>query len=124
MRRASKTLRFVIRKLQDRNAKVQLLALELVDYATNACDIPFHTQLASRNFLKVVQTLLLRTGDRKLVEPVYKKLAWLCLFWHTMYAPPQKREIISTFADNYNFLRSKKVKFEKYSDSKYAKLRK
>ena len=41
--RPAKTLKFVIRKMQDKSPKVQLLALELVDYATNACDIPFHT---------------------------------------------------------------------------------
>lgn len=60
------TLKFVTRKIQGKDPKVQLLALELLDYATNFCDIPFHTQLASNSFMKVLQTLLLR---RKL-EPV------------------------------------------------------
>ena len=55
---------------------------------------------------------------------VYNKLTFLSLFWHTLYAAPAKREIISSFADNYNFLKSKNVKFEPYKDSAYAKLRK
>ena len=71
--------------MQDKNPKVQLLALELLDYATNACDIPFHTQLGSRDFLKVIQTLLLR---RKLADVVYNKITFLALFWHTLYAAP------------------------------------
>ena len=40
---------------------------------------------------------------------VKKKLTFLVMHWHTLYAT--NREIISGFAESYNFLKSKEVEF-------------
>jgi len=98
-----------------------LLALELLDYSTNYCDIPLHTQLASNTFMKSLQTLLLRRS-KKLKPVVFTKICFLCQLWHTLYAG--KREIISGFADNYNLLKQNGIPFPPNIDSKYSSLRK
>jgi hypothetical protein len=41
--------------------------------------------------------------------------------WHTLYAG--KREIINGFAENYNYLKEKGIKFPPNKDSKYSSLR-
>ncbi len=70
--RPQKTIKFITRKLQHKNPQVQLLALELLDYATNSCDLPLHIQFASLDFTKVIQALLLRRKIHQKVQCYFK----------------------------------------------------
>ena len=47
-----------ITRLRKKNGKVLLLTLELLEMATFACGLPFHTQISTKDFLRQMGYLI------------------------------------------------------------------
>lgn len=49
---------FFIARLRKKNGKVIMLTLELLEMASFACGLPFHTQISTKDFLRQMGMLL------------------------------------------------------------------
>jgi hypothetical protein len=55
----------IIRKrIMSKNPKTVYLCLELLEVAANACEVSFHAQIASKDFMMVVGSLVSKDIDK------------------------------------------------------------
>jgi len=107
----------IIRKrIMSKHPKTVYLCLELLEVAANACEISFHTQIASKDFMLVISSLVSKDIDKT----VFEKLCHLVKYWVQIFEP--YRDILPTFFEFYNALQKKGVEFPSYVESKYAYL--
>ena len=50
-----------------KNPKTLFLTLELLEVAANACELPFHTQVASKDFLMLISALAAREQEQLVI---------------------------------------------------------
>ena len=50
-----------------KNPKTLFLTLELLEVASNACELPFHTQVASKDFLMLISALAAREQEQLVI---------------------------------------------------------
>ncbi len=65
------------KKLQLKNGKVIWLQLELLEMATFLCELPLHTQIASKEFMMQINTLLnLKDLPQDVATTIYKYISY------------------------------------------------
>lgn len=111
--RPKEIIRLITRKLSVGKPKVQFLTLEVLESLTCGCELPFHTQLGQKDFLRLLSAML----TRDIAEPVRKKLIYLFQFWQTFF--DSHRDILPQFAENYQQLVKKGIVFPPLEQSKY-----
>lgn len=57
MYRPREAVKHLKSRLIKKNGKIQYLTLELIDMAMLKCKLPFHTQVASKDFMNVIVRL-------------------------------------------------------------------
>lgn len=83
----------------------QLIALDLIDYVVDVCNLPLHNQISSKDFITFLLTLL---KSKEFPELQYKILS-LIKKWGMKFE--NKRDILPNFFETYNSLRNNKVVF-------------
>lgn len=67
--RPKEAIKSIKKRLMIKNGKVFYLTLDLLEMATFVCGLPFHTQIATKDFLMVISNLLFL---KQLPEDVWK----------------------------------------------------
>ena len=52
------------KRIMSKNPKTVYLCLELLEVAANACELNFHTQIASKDFMVVISSLVSKEIDK------------------------------------------------------------
>jgi hypothetical protein len=97
------------------NQDTQLLALDLLDYLVTEGKMPVHTQVAAKDFLTILISLL-KTRD---TPEVQVKILYLIKKWGTRFE--KQKDILPNFYEVYNTLKSNSVVFPESYESSYSK---
>lgn len=90
-----------------RNAKVLMLTLELLEFMVNNSSLPFHTQLASKDFLNTF-SVMIRNKDSD--AAVRDKMKHLVTAWASKFRDCQ--DILPGFVQLYNALVAVGIQFQ------------
>ncbi len=74
--RPKEAIKSIKKRLAIKNGKVFFLSLELLEMATFVCGLPFHTQIATKDFLMVINNTL---SFKQLPDEVTKILTFLLI---------------------------------------------
>jgi hypothetical protein len=92
-------------KVKDVDSDVELLALDIIDYAVADGKVPVHTVISSKDFLSnLISVLRLRDAPE-----VQVKILYLIKKWGTRFE--NQKDIIPNFSETYKTLRNNNVVF-------------
>jgi hypothetical protein len=116
-------IKMIKKRLVIKNGKVFFLTLELLEMSTYACGLPFHNQIATKDFLMQINNLIFL---KDLPQDLISKLLNLVQIWYQVFEP--SRDLLSQFFSYYETfsinLQKKNLSFPKYAESKYSSLSK
>lgn len=93
-------IQYFKKRVISRNPKVQLLTLELLDFTVCNTSLPFHTQVASKDFLATLSQLY---RSRDVDSSVRLKLKDIITDWYQKFS--DARDILPGFFELYNQLK-------------------
>lgn len=88
------------KRIVARNPKIQILTLDLLDYLVSQLSLPFHTQIASKDFLLTLSQLY---KSRDVDNQVKSRLKDLLTIWYRRFA--ESKDILPGFYDIYQQLK-------------------
>lgn len=101
-------------KLKDITQETQLLALDLLDFFAVEGKMPVHTQIAAKDFLTTLISLL-KTRD---APEVQVKILYLIRKWGLRFE--NQKDILPNFFEVYNTLKSSGVVFPEQYEANYS----
>jgi hypothetical protein len=104
------------RMMSTRNPKVIYLCLEFLEVAANGCELNFQTQVASKDFMSVLNALINRDIDKTVLD----KLTHLTKYWVQIFG--SYKDILPGIFAFAEALEKKGVKLPSHVDSSYAYL--
>jgi len=104
------------KRIMSKNPKTVYLCLELLEVAANACEMPFHTQVASKDFVLVLNSIVSKEIDKK----VFEKLCHVLKYWTQIWNG--YKDILPSIFEFHALLEKKGVEFPGHVESKYAYL--
>ena len=91
--------------LKESKPAYQLIALDLIDYVVDKCNLPLHNQISSKDFITFLLTLL-KTKDS--LEVQFKILTLIKKVGNKF---ENKRDVLPNFYESFNSLKSNGVVF-------------
>jgi len=104
------------RMMSTRNPKVIYLCLEFLEVAANGCELNFQTQVASKDFMSVLNAMINRDIDKTVLD----KLTHLTKYWVQIYG--SYKDILPGIFAFAEALEKKGVKLPSHVESSYAYL--
>ena len=99
-------MKVIKKRVASRNPKVQMLTLELLGQAVEACGLPLHTQVSSKDSIVILSSLV---KNRETDAEVKARLTALVQRWGVKFQDSQ--DILPGFSELYNSLRQAGVSF-------------
>lgn len=111
-------IKAIRKRLEQKNPKVQLYTLELIEFCTCAGDEIFHEEINRKEFLQAINNIF---SQKIISNDVKEKALYLIQFWARFFHNSGR---YSNFIGYYRLVESKGVEFPPYNESPYIKHKK